>query len=103
MYAGFGELANNIKSFISEVSQKRNKTIKLESLEDMHSALDKVPELNALSATLQKHVTLSCQISDQIEKGVLFEVSKVEQDLVCQDSRANNIEGIWKILKNEKI
>jgi hypothetical protein len=29
----------------------------------MHSALDKVPELNALSATLQKHVTLSCQIS----------------------------------------
>lgn len=77
VYAGFGELATNIKSFISEVSQKRNKTIKLESLEDMHSALDKVPELNALSATLQKHVTLSCQISDQIEKGVLFEVSKI--------------------------
>lgn len=40
---GFGQLANNIKSFISQVSQKRNKTIKLDSLEDMHSALDKVP------------------------------------------------------------
>lgn len=40
---GFGELANNIKGFISEVSQKRNKTVKLDSLEDMHSALDKIP------------------------------------------------------------
>lgn len=29
----------------------------------MQSALDKMPELNNLSATLQKHVTLSCQIS----------------------------------------
>lgn len=59
--------------------------------------------MNALSATLQKHVTLSCQISEQIEKGVLFEVSKIEQDLVCQDNRTGNIEAIWKILKNDKI
>jgi vacuolar protein sorting-associated protein 45 len=48
-------------------------------------------------------VTLSCQISEQIEKGVLFEVSRVEQDLICQDNRGNNIEGVWKVLKNEKI
>lgn len=69
----------------------------------MHDALERIPELNALSATLQKHVTLSCLISEQIEKGVFLEVSKVEQDLVCQDSRSNNIDGVWKILKNEKI
>ena len=29
IYNGFGELANNIKSFINEVSQKRNKNLKL--------------------------------------------------------------------------
>ena len=57
----------------------------------MQSALDTIPELNALSATLQKHVTLSCKISEQIEKGLLFEVSKIEQDLVCQDSRSSSI------------
>ena len=72
MYKGFAELATNIKTFINDVSIKRNKTVKLESLEDMHNALDNIPELNALSATLQKHVTLSVQISEQIEKGVLF-------------------------------
>ena len=96
-------MAVNIKKFIEEVSQKRNKNVKLESLEDMHAALDNIPQLNTLSATLQKHVTLSCQISEQIEKGVLFEVSKVEQDLVCQDSRSSIIDSVWKILKNQKI
>ena len=58
----------------------------------MHSALDKIPQLNALAATLQKHVTLSCQISEQIEKGVLFEVSRVEQDLMCQQNRSGMID-----------
>lgn len=48
-------------------------------------------------------MTLSCEISDQIEKGILYEVSRVEQDLICQDSRSNNIEGVWKVLRNPKI
>lgn len=43
VYSGFGELANNIKAFINDVSAKRNKSVKLESLEDMHDALSKLP------------------------------------------------------------
>lgn len=43
VYCGFGELANNIKAFINDVSAKRNKTVKLESLEDMHDALANIP------------------------------------------------------------
>jgi hypothetical protein len=57
----------------------------------MHDALSKLPELNNLSAAVEKHVTLSCEISSSIEKGVIFEVSRIEQDLVCQDNRKDNI------------
>jgi hypothetical protein len=52
VYNGFAELAGNIKAFINDVSSKRNKSIKLESLEDMHDALSKIPELNSLSAAV---------------------------------------------------
>jgi vacuolar protein sorting-associated protein 45 len=48
-------------------------------------------------------VTLSCEISNEIEKGLIFEVSRIEQDTICQDNRKDNIEAIWKILKNERI
>ena len=30
-------------------------------------------------------------------------MSKIEQDTICQDNRKDNIEAIWKILKNDKI
>lgn len=48
-------------------------------------------------------MTLSCEISSEIEKNLVFEVSRIEQDLVCQDNRRDNIEAIWKVLKNEKV
>jgi len=38
----------------------------------MHDALSKIPELNSLSASVEKHVTLSCEISAEIEKGLIF-------------------------------
>ena len=62
----FGQLASNIKKFIEEVGEKRNKAIKIESLEAMHDAIDKIPELNQISANVSKHVTLSCEISEQL-------------------------------------
>ncbi len=69
----------------------------------MHDALSKLPELNSLSASVEKHVTLSCEISGEIQKGLIFEVSRIEQDLICQDNRRENIEAIWKILKNTTV
>lgn len=53
-------MAGNIKTFINDYTQKQNKNIKLDSLEDMHEVLSKVPELNTLKAAVEKHVNLSC-------------------------------------------
>lgn len=30
-------------------------------------------------------------------------MSRIEQDVICQDNRKDNIESIWKILKNDRI
>jgi len=98
----FGQLATNIKKFIEEVGEKRNKAIKIESLEAMHEAIDKIPELNQISANVSKHVTLSCEISDQLEKRRLMEISEIEQNLVCQDNRRENIDLIWKVIRGKQ-
>lgn len=42
-------------------------------------------------------------MSTEVEKSKIYEVSRVEQDLICQDSRKDSIEAIWKILKNDQI
>ena len=63
-YSVFAELAGNIKSFINDLTVKRNKSVKLESLEDMHEVISKIPGLSSLNASVEKHVNLSCEISN---------------------------------------
>ena len=84
MYSNFGELAYSIKNYIDEVSQVKQKSFKIESLDDMQKALDSLPELKKLSGNLQKHVTISSEISRLVDERKLMDVSRVEQELATK-------------------
>ena len=87
MFINFGELAQNIKDFIDEMSLARQKSIKIESLDDMQRALDALPELKKMSGNVQKHVTLTTEISRLIGERNIMDVSKVEQEISSKDNR----------------
>lgn len=94
MFTNFGELAQNIKDFIDEMSLARQKTIKIESLDDMQRALDALPELKKMSGNVQKHVTLTTEISRLIGERLIMDVSKVEQEISSKDNRAEHFRVI---------
>jgi vacuolar protein sorting-associated protein 45 len=85
------------------LANKKNKHLNIQSLEDMHDVISKTPELVAFQSTVEKHTNLSWDLLQEMKKGELHEVSRVEQDLICQDSRKDSIEGIWKLMKNNEI
>lgn len=87
MFINFGELAQNIKDFIDEMSLARQKSIKIESLDDMQRALDALPELKKMSGNVQKHVTLTTEISRLIGERNIMDISKVEQEISSKDNR----------------
>lgn len=86
-YVNFGELAQNIKDFIDRVTQQKKETVQINSLEDMQRAVDKIPEIRKMSGNLSKHVTLSCEISKLVAERQLLRVSKVEQDVACNEAK----------------
>ena len=90
-FKNFGELAQNIKEFIDEVGQKKNQTMKIESLDDMQRAVENIPELKRISGNLSKHVTLSCEITKLVEERHLMTVSKAEQEISCRDDKKENL------------
>ena len=63
LFKTFGELATNIKKFLDDVGKKKNKAIDIQSIEDMHNALDLMPELSQISANISKHVSVSEVVS----------------------------------------
>ena len=71
-FSNFGDLASNVKVAIDSITKKQHSSVKIENLEDMQRALDALPELKQHSSNVQKHVTLTCEISRLVEERVLF-------------------------------
>lgn len=49
--------------------------------------MDKIPEIRKLSGNLSKHVSLSCEISKLVDERQLLRVSKIEQELACNEAK----------------
>jgi vacuolar protein sorting-associated protein 45 len=71
-FSNFGDLASNVKVAIDTITKKQHNSVKIENLEDMQRALDALPELKQHSSNVQKHVTLTCEISRLVEERVFF-------------------------------
>ncbi|KAM3139618.1 hypothetical protein pb186bvf_008263 [Paramecium bursaria] len=102
-YANFGELAVNIKEFIDRVTKEKKDTVQINSLEDMQRAVDKIPEIRKMNNNLSKHVTLSCEISKLVEERQLLKISKLEQDIVCNESKGEHQKAIFQILEDNSV
>ena len=70
-FSNFGDLASNVKVAIDSIASSKNNQFKIENLEDMQRALDSLPELKQHSSNVQKHVTLTCEISRLVESRVI--------------------------------
>jgi len=102
MYENFGELADSIKKFIDEyTSSKKQNEKKIESLDDMQKILDSLPELTRQSGNLNKHVTLSQEISKLVRERNLIDVSRVEQEISCKENRSDHFKMVMDILEKQ--
>jgi vacuolar protein sorting-associated protein 45 len=99
MYKNFGDLADSIKKFIDDYTNtKKQSEKKIESLDDMQKIIDSIPELTRQSGNLNKHTTLSCEISKLIKERNVMSISEVEQDIACKDSRSQHLQNVMEIL-----
>ena len=53
----------------------------------MQKVLESIPELRQKSGNVSKHVTLTCELSKLVEERDLMEISKIEQELACKESK----------------
>ena len=69
----------------------------------MQRALDALPELKKMSGNVQKHVTLTTEISRLIGERNIMDVSKIEQEISSKDARNEQFKMVVDILQNKEI
>lgn len=99
MFVNFGDLGNNIQSFLSNFQLKNESSSKIESIGDMKRFVEEYPEFKQLAGNVKKHVEIVSELSRRVKVDGLLEASELEQSIICQDN--HNADAKVSILASE--
>ncbi|KAL8756849.1 MAG: hypothetical protein Q9199_002659 [Rusavskia elegans] len=103
MYLNFGDLGGNIKDYVGQYQSKTQSTAAIESIADMKRFVEDYPEFRKLSGNVSKHVTLVGELSRRVSVHGLLDTSELEQSLACNDSHANDLKNLQKLISYPQI
>ncbi|KAL8734489.1 MAG: hypothetical protein Q9166_001389 [cf. Caloplaca sp. 2 TL-2023] len=103
MYLNFGDLGGNIKDYVGQYQSKTQSTAAIESIADMKRFVEDYPEFRKLSGNVSKHVTLIGELSRRVSAHGLLDASELEQSLACNDSHANDLKNLQKLISSPQI
>ena len=94
LVSNFGDLAINIEKYLSKYQEQTKNNSKIQSIEDMQKFIDQYPEFKKLSGNVSKHVTVVHELSRLVSAGNLITVSALEQELACEEARAEQLRKV---------
>ncbi|XP_055606614.1 vacuolar protein sorting-associated protein 45 [Uranotaenia lowii] len=103
LHANFGEIATTIKGLMDEFQKKVNDQKKIESINDMKNFVETYPQFKKMSGTVTKHLVLISELSLQVGKQQLFEISELEQEIACRADHSTQLQRVKKLVSDEKI
>ncbi|XP_058824961.1 vacuolar protein sorting-associated protein 45 [Topomyia yanbarensis] len=103
LYSNFGEIATTIKGLMDEFQKKVNDQKKIESINDMKNFVETYPQFKKMSGAVNKHLVLISELSLQVSKQQLFEISELEQEIACRADHATQLQRVKKLVSDEKI
>ncbi|XP_044766692.1 vacuolar protein sorting-associated protein 45 [Coccinella septempunctata] len=103
IFLNYGEIGQNIKQLMEQFQMKAKSHQKIESIADMKNFVDAYPQFKKLSGNVTKHVTVVGELSSMVNKYHLLDVSEVEQEITSQNDHSSHLQGIKKLIANDKI
>ncbi|CAK1541851.1 unnamed protein product [Leptosia nina] len=103
LYSNFGEIGQTIKSLMDEFQKKAKSQQKVESIADMKNFVETYPLFKKMCGTVTKHVTVVGELSANVARHELLQVSELEQELACQTDHAKHLQRVKALLGNEKV
>ena len=102
LFSNYGEVAGNLKTRIDKLSDKKKQHKEVKQFEDMQRLLSEMHDFQKSTAITEKHFALADEISRQVGRRDLLNISKVEQDILAKDSRKEHFREVIDIMRDQK-
>lgn len=103
LFANYGEIAVTIRDLIESFQKRAKEQKKIETIADMKNFVESYPQFKKMSGTANKHLVLISELSMQISKKSLLELSELEQEMACKADHSTQLQKVKKLVSDEKI
>lgn len=103
LYSNYGEIATTIRDLIESFQLKAKEQKKIETIADMKNFVETYPQFKKMSGTVNKHLVVISELSMQIGKKSLLELSELEQEMVCRADHSAQLQKVKKLVSDERI
>lgn len=103
LFANYGEIAVTIRDLIESFQKRAKEQKKIESIADMKNFVETYPQFKKMSGTVNKHLVLISELSMQISKKALLELSELEQDMACRADHSAQLQKVKKLVSEDRI
>jgi vacuolar protein sorting-associated protein 45 len=103
LFSNYGEIATTIRDLMESFQKRAKEQKKIESIADMKNFVETYPQFKKMSGTVNKHLTLVGELSMQIGKKSLLELSELEQDMVCRADHSAQLNKVKKLVTDERV
>eukprot|EP01027_Heterolobosea_sp_BB2_P010597 GEZU01015535.1.p1 GENE.GEZU01015535.1~~GEZU01015535.1.p1 ORF type:complete len:440 (+),score=65.37 GEZU01015535.1:180-1499(+) len=103
MYSNFGDLCVNIKKMVDEFKEKAKVTQNISTIDDMKRIMENLPQFQSSSGLVSKHLNLVTELSSIQNSRNLMEISRLEQEIVCEDNHSQSLSTLQEIIRNPKV
>lgn len=103
LFANYGEIAVTIRDLIESFQKRAKEQKKIETISDMKNFVESYPQFKKMSGTVNKHLVVISELSMQISKKSLLELSELEQDMACRAEHSAQLQRVKKLVSDERI
>lgn len=104
IYSNYGDLTETFQKKVEVLKKESNANVKTSNLMELKKILTRLPDFKKKLSNVLKHLNLISELDNQISKQNLWEVSELQQMIVCSlDNKSVIDERMTSLLSNNSV
>ena len=101
--ATYGDLGGAVKKLVNQHTADMANKKNMNSIQDIQRRMENFSKEKAHGGMVRKHVAIVTELSSLVTKRKLYDISTLEQEMVCGDSPKDHFKEVEKQILNPKI
>lgn len=99
----FGEFTTDLTVELEKMYKEKNMAVRLDNLEDMQKAIEKLPDLSKEAEKLKKHSDIIKRITEVVSCNDIYSVSQLQQDIITESNKQQQLKDLLQIFLKKEV